>query len=202
MSLAEWMRDRGARPSGISGRLAGMLMNRRNRPLYGGVIASIRLPHNPSVLDIGCGGGHLLKILHGLCGGHVCGLDHSRDMIWMAAKTNRRIMEAGTAAVVVGSVLDLPFGEGRFDLVTAFDTIQFWPDHGRALREVHRVLRAGGVFTVFNQFPAPGSSWYGLMRIRDEAGYLRFLGDAGFGGIQSDMVRFRNWILLRALKNV
>jgi SAM-dependent methyltransferase len=43
-----------------------------------------------------------------------------------------------------GSALDLPFPADRFDVVLCQLGLQFFPDQGRALREMRRVLRQSG----------------------------------------------------------
>jgi SAM-dependent methyltransferase len=45
---------------------------------------------------------------------------------------------------IEGSALDLPFPAGRFDLVLCQLGLQFFPDQGRALCEMHRVLTSSG----------------------------------------------------------
>ena len=39
----------------------------------------------------------------------------------------------------------------QFDLVTAFETIYFWPDLLQSFREVHRVLKPDGMFLICNE---------------------------------------------------
>jgi ubiquinone/menaquinone biosynthesis C-methylase UbiE len=45
----------------------------------------------------------------------------------------------------VGEVQALPFDAGRFDVVASVASVPFWPDRTAAMRELHRVLRPGGV---------------------------------------------------------
>ncbi len=45
---------------------------------------------------------------------------------------------------VCGSVLDLPFRDGSFDVVTAFDVIEHCAPEQRAMAELRRVLAPGG----------------------------------------------------------
>jgi ubiquinone/menaquinone biosynthesis C-methylase UbiE len=45
---------------------------------------------------------------------------------------------------IEGSALDLPFPAGKFDLVLCQLGLQFFPDRGRALREMRRVLSPSG----------------------------------------------------------
>ena len=45
----------------------------------------------------------------------------------------------------------LPFEDARFDAVTAFETVYFWPDPARCFREIWRVLKPGGTFLICNE---------------------------------------------------
>src|SRR6266851_2484751 len=45
----------------------------------------------------------------------------------------------------VASALALPFAPGQFDFATAVMSLMDLPDHGLALKEIHRVVRAGGL---------------------------------------------------------
>jgi Methylase involved in ubiquinone/menaquinone biosynthesis len=47
-----------------------------------------------------------------------------------------------------GSVSQLPFGDGAFDLVTAVETHFWWPDLPADMREIFRVLKSGGKLVV------------------------------------------------------
>jgi ubiquinone/menaquinone biosynthesis C-methylase UbiE len=53
-------------------------------------------------------------------------------------------MELGRVEVRLGSVSQLPFPDGMFDLITAVETHFWWPDLPRDLREIFRVLKSGG----------------------------------------------------------
>lgn len=58
---------------------------------------------------------------------------------------------------VCGSALDLPFDDGVFDVVSAFDVIEHCEPEDRALAEVHRVIRPGGVLLM--SVPAYQWAW-------------------------------------------
>jgi SAM-dependent methyltransferase len=45
---------------------------------------------------------------------------------------------------VVGSATELPFGDGTFDVVSAFDVVEHCADDARAVSELQRVLVPGG----------------------------------------------------------
>jgi ubiquinone/menaquinone biosynthesis C-methylase UbiE len=74
--------------------------------------------------------------------GSVAGLDLNPGMLAVA-----RSLPPVTGASIEwreGSVLDLPFGEGDFDVVFCQLGLQFFPDRPVALREMRRVLARKG----------------------------------------------------------
>lgn len=56
---------------------------------------------------------------------------------------------------VCAALPDLPFADGSFDVVTAFDVIEHCADEDAALREIRRVLRPGGLFLM----TVPAYTW-------------------------------------------
>jgi demethylmenaquinone methyltransferase / 2-methoxy-6-polyprenyl-1,4-benzoquinol methylase len=104
------------------------------------------------VLDACCGTGDL-AIAAREAGGEVTGLDFSEAML---ARARRK--DAGIEWVR-GDLLALPFADGSFDAVTIGFGIRNVPDLEAGLRELARVLRAGG--------------WLGCLEITQPRGPLR-----------------------------
>lgn len=90
-----------------------------------------------------------------------CGAGTGRNLDWLRdygpavgvelSPTGLAVARAHRRPVVQGSVLDLPFADGSADLVTSFDVFYCLhdPQVDRALSEMHRVLRPGGL-VLFN----------------------------------------------------
>ncbi len=96
------------------------------------------------VLEVGCGAAQCARWLT-TRGARAVGLDLSHRQLQHA----RRIDQATgvEVPVVCATATDLPFPAGAFDAVfCAFGALQFVADAGRAVAEVARVLRPGGVF--------------------------------------------------------
>jgi ubiquinone/menaquinone biosynthesis C-methylase UbiE len=94
------------------------------------------------VLDVACGTGVVARsaskrLLHG----HVTGLDLNKGMLAVARAL---VSEGAPIDWIEGSALALPFPAGKFDLVLCQLGLQFFPDKGRALREMRRVLSPSG----------------------------------------------------------
>ena len=70
--------------------------------------------------------------------GSVSGLDLSESMLTVARETSPGVQ------FYQGSVIDLPFDDASFDVVTSSFMLMFVPDPEKALSEMLRVLRPGG----------------------------------------------------------
>ena len=81
----------------------------------------------------------------------VNGIDYSEVSVERAQKLNRSAIACGCCEVQQGEVSELGFKVAQFDLVTAFETVYFWPGLPRCFGEVFRVLRPGGTFFICNE---------------------------------------------------
>lgn len=108
-----------------------------------------------AVLDVGCGGGATLgRLLNQYPESKVFGIDYSPEGVALSRKNNEK--ELNTRCFVEeGSVWALPYDEGSFDLITAFETIYFWEDYEKSLNEIKRVLKKQGVFLVCCEMSDP-----------------------------------------------
>jgi SAM-dependent methyltransferase len=83
----------------------------------------------------------------------------------------------------LGEITDLPFGDGTFELVSAFDVIEHTEDDRRVFAEVSRVLKTGG--TVIFSVPLHAGCWtkfdefVGHVRRYDPADLLALLATHG-----------------------
>jgi ubiquinone/menaquinone biosynthesis C-methylase UbiE len=185
------MQELGGNPKGIVGRLAGALMNAGHERIYRLALESNIIKEYADALDIGCGGGKWLNILSKKTGGRVCGIDHSEEMTTMAKRVNRH---AKNVEVMKACVTQLPYGNDSFDIVTAYETIQFWPDISKGLGEIIRVLRQGGKIVIINRFPEEGSKWADFLKLSTAADYKEALQIAGFRDAHANAGPMPGWI--------
>ena len=199
MSLTDKMQEQGGNPSGLLGTLIGKLMNMFHRNIHQWGLQNFALNETTLCLDIGCGGGNAIKtIAKKVKQGKIVGLDHSREMVELSRKSNSFFIAKGLVEINRGSVSALPYASGQFDLVTAFETIQFWPDLQHDLKEVKRVLKSSGTFLIVNRFPPEDSKWSEFLQIKNSNEYNRLLKSVGFDNIHIDNTTKKSWICVSA----
>ncbi len=106
---------------------------------------ALDLREGDTVIDIGCGNGLLTEDIARAIGqsGRVIGVDPSQDM---RARASIRCAEFSTAQIVDGLADALPMHDQEADKAVAVQVLEYLTDIPKALREAHRVLRAGGRF--------------------------------------------------------
>ena len=194
------------KPVGFGGKLMVAMMNLGHSPVARWGLRFLEPAPDAEVLDCGCGGGANIKRLLKKCPqGIVRGIDYSPVSVEKTKKVNRAAIAAGRCAVQQASVAELPFEAERFDAVTAFETVYFWPDLPNCFREVRRVLKSGGVFLICNESNGDtdkDEKWteiIGGMTIYKDAELKAYLEQAGFRDVQIYKNRF-GWLCVTARK--
>jgi SAM-dependent methyltransferase len=130
-------------PSGALGSVGARVLPRLAGPLYTMMAKELDLRPDDDLLEVGCGSARLLaeQASHVR---HVAGLDASELQVGMARKRLAERLSAGTAEIVLGDAMALPWEDGRFSVIGSLNCLKFVPDPPKALREMHRVLRHDG----------------------------------------------------------
>lgn len=121
-----------------------------------------RLDEVHAMLDVGCGLGHWGRLLRPLLApdARVWGIDPEPEWVTQAAE---RADQPGAYTYGTASADALPFPDDTFDMVTCQTVLIHVPDLAAALREMHRVLRPGGLLAVAepnNLAHAGGAAFY------------------------------------------
>ena len=116
------------KPVGFSGKIMVAMMNFGHSAMAAWGLHFLQPAPGAMALDCGCGGGANIKTLLKLCPkGKVQGIDYSAVSVEKARKVNAGAIAAGQCTVQQASVAELPFEAEQFDVVTAFETVYFWP---------------------------------------------------------------------------
>lgn len=203
MGFAEKLVRQCRKPQGLLGRIVGRAMNTGHARVRRWGLGHLSEEPASAVLDVGCGGGGALRdMASSFPSAKLYGIDYSQDMVLLAKKVNKRLIETGRIEITHGSVSSLPFSDDVFDLVTAFESYYFWPDLVHDLQEIKRVLKQGGTLLLVNEvyesdkFRDRNTKWaaWADMHLHSPAGYREFLKKAGYGVIEVDELVEKNWI--------
>lgn len=94
------------------------------------------------VLEVGCGDGFVLEALSEKTDAELTGIELSETRL---ARARRR---APGARLVLGDARQLPFASDAFDLVICTEVLEHIPEPERAINEIRRVTRVGGIAVV------------------------------------------------------
>jgi ubiquinone/menaquinone biosynthesis C-methylase UbiE len=107
-----------------------------------------------TILEVGCGRGAGAKLIHrAFKPSRLHILDLDIKMI-QAAKTYLSGPIKNVMTMYVGDSIDLPFKSDSLDALFGFGFLHHVPDWRRALSEVARVLKSGGVYYIEELYPS------------------------------------------------
>ena len=194
------------KPEGLGGKIMVAMMNSGHGKLADWGMSFLSLSTDAAVLDCGCGGGANLRKLLKLCAnGTVTGIDYSSVSVEKSKRLNAKTILEGRCCVLEASVAALPFEDNKFDVVTAFETVYFWPGLVDCFREVYRVTKTGGIFLICNEATGDtdkNDKWTQLidgMTIYRDAQLKTALREAGFTNIQIHKNK-KDWLCVTGQK--
>jgi SAM-dependent methyltransferase len=111
-------------------------------PFYQAVLDATGVNEGTRLLDVGCGGGFAL-MLAAARGAAVAGIDITQPLLDVAAE------RVPAATLELGDLEDpMPFDDSSFDVVTAFNSIQYSANPLTVLKNMAQVARPGGLLGV------------------------------------------------------
>ena len=139
--------DNMRKPVGKLGNLQLKSMNKEHTPVSLWGLKHLDISPDDVILDIGCGGGMNINRMASEAK-KVYGVDYSIESVNLSREVNEGLIKRGKVEIYEGNVMDLPFEDNSFDIVTAFETVYFWQDIEKSFGEVKRVLKPGGMFLI------------------------------------------------------
>jgi ubiquinone/menaquinone biosynthesis C-methylase UbiE len=137
------------KPEGKSGEELLDLMDHDHTPIALWSLKNLKVNEKDVTLDIGCGSGlNIKRLFEKSPNAKSFGVDYSSTSVKKSKQLNKELVDKGCVEIYEANVLDMPFEDKMFDIITAFETVYFWPDIITSFKEVKRILKDDGKFFI------------------------------------------------------
>jgi ubiquinone/menaquinone biosynthesis C-methylase UbiE len=162
--------------------------------LWPDLLEALDLTKEDRLLDVGCGGGAFIRHVRETIGCTVAGLDHSRQMVKLAAPY-----------AALGAAEAMPFQTEYFTALSSIQAFMFFADPLQVLREMRRVLDPevgrGAIWTTAPEgrgTPAAPEPIGSLGHYHSDEELLALAYDAGFA--DAEIAQRDEWAQLVVIK--
>ena len=175
-----------------------------NRRPIRAAIEALEIRPADAILELGFGPGDGIKRLAALApSGKIRGIDKSPLMLALARKRNRREIRSGHVILQQASFENLPLPDACVDKILAVNVVYFWDDARPVLAEARRVLRPGGLVSIYATDASAMRSWKfagpETHRIFDRRALAELLQDGGFDTDQIHVAEVRTVLNVHGL---
>lgn len=166
-------------------------MNENHKPISEFAFECVDVGINDRILDIGCGGGVNIEKFLKLTANNVDGLDYSEISVKESTKRNQKAIDDKRCRIIKADVSKMPIDDGLYNLVSAFETVYFWPDIANTFKEVSRIIKPGGQFMIAQGTDGnhpDDEKWLNSvegMAVYTASELEKYLLDAGFDSVES-----------------
>jgi ubiquinone/menaquinone biosynthesis C-methylase UbiE len=175
-------------PTGATGLAVADMLNELNREGNLRAVKELQVTWGAQVLEVGCGTGSMARaVIDQAEGVSYAGIDSSPTMIDAARDRNSDLIGRGLASFHEAYSEQMPFDGARFTKVFSIGVIHFWPDPLKALTEILRVMRPGGLMLMGclgpERAPPFARAEYGF-HLHDPQKWRSFCLAAGFSTVE------------------
>lgn len=195
------------KPKGFLGKIMINRMNEGHAKLSDWGLSHLKNIEPLEIADFGCGGGiNVAKLIKLFPKAKVTGFDYSNISVKESKKVNAQEISNGICSIIQGDVSKTPFEKEKFDLITAFETIYFWPGPLMSFKEVYRTLKPSGTFMIVNEFDGISEREKKYEQLIDglklytNQEIIDYLKQAGFTGVILFHDMEKHWITIIAKK--
>jgi 2-polyprenyl-3-methyl-5-hydroxy-6-metoxy-1,4-benzoquinol methylase len=148
-------------------------------------------PNKAKILDVGCGLGDVLNDIERQFNHELHGMDYAQSNVKVAQKRLE-----GKASIIQGNIYDLPYESDSFDLALCLEVLEHIEDDQRAIREIARVLKPGGVLIAavpYTYYWPQYQTLLGHFRHYTRESFTARMKDNGFSEVVDYLPNYHNW---------
>ena len=191
MGILKYFAGQFGNPRGWVGRLVGLGLARKNRPMHEWVISKMNIQPDDHILEIAFGPGVAVQIFsEKAIDGHVSGIDFSQTMLDQATRRNIRGIKSGKIDLRLGDATSLPYETDSFHKIYAANVIYFLTEPEKMITESYKTLKPGGELFIFmvrsESLTRIGMTQTGVYIPYEVDSVSQMLMDAGFSEVQKD----------------
>ena len=166
-------------------------MNENHKDISEFAFECVKVNEDDKILDIGCGGGVNIEKFLKITQNNVNGLDYSEVSVSESIKRNQKAIDDKRCEIIQADVSDMPIENESYDIVSAFETIYFWPDIANTFKEVSRIIKPSGRFIIAQGTDGnhpDDEKWLSTvegMSVYTSQELEKYLIDAGFKSVES-----------------
>ena len=179
------------KPHGEEGIQTIQNMNENHQSISEFAFSCVNVNDDDRILDIGCGGGANIEKFLKITSNNVDGLDYSEVSVAESIKRNQEAVDDERCEIIQADVSGMPLEDEGYDLVSAFETVYFWPDIGETFKEVSRIIKPNGRFMIAQGTDGnhpEDEKWLATvegMNVYTAPELEKYLLDAGFKSVES-----------------
>ena len=133
------------KPDGEMGIEIGEKMNSSNNTMYEQTLSKLNLQEGYKLLEIGYGNGKFIPEYFKICPEiKIYGIDFSETMFLQATENNIGLIHKSQVSLSCEDALSMSFPVEMFDAIVTINTVYFWKEAEKQIKELKRVLKKGG----------------------------------------------------------
>ncbi len=205
MGLIKKYMNQTRKPNGFLGKMMLKGMNMGHAKLSDFGISTLPNKEFFNIAELGCGGGRNIDaLLNKYSRARIVGVDYSPLSVEKAKEFNKKNMSRCEIKQGDVSKLDLP--KNKFDLVTAFETIYFWPNIDKCFKNIFEILNDNGYFLIVNELEGEDKSSLKYEEMIEGLKVYKIveleciLKDAGFSEVVVNKAQGKPWFSIVAKK--
>ena len=181
--------DQCMKPHGKEGIKTIKEMNKNHEDISEFAFKCMNIKNTDKILDIGCGGGANIEKFLQITENNVDGLDYSDIAVCETIKKNKKAVDEKRCKVIQANVNNMPIEDESYDIVSAFETIYFWPDIKNTFKKILKIIKPNGKFIIAQGTDGnhpDDEKWLNTiegMKLYTPQELENYLLDAGFGNI-------------------